>query len=182
VKTLLHIGCAPEDLRALPEMFQRGWQEVRFDINPDVQPDIVGDITDMHMVADQSFDAVYSAHNLEHLYPHEVARALAEFHRIVKPAGMAFVTVPDLQQLAKVIAEGRSEETLYSSAEGAVTAIDLVYGSRVAVGRGEVHMAHRTGFTGGSLRRALYRAGFQTVSMNTTPWTLWAVGYKQRPA
>jgi len=182
VKTLLHIGCAPEDLRSLPEMFQRGWQEVRFDSNPQTEPDIVGNITDMHVVADQSFDAVYSAHNLEHLYPHEAANALAEFHRIIRPAGMAFVTVPDLQQVAKVIADGRGEETLYTAAEGPVSAMDLIYGPRAAIVRGQLHMAHNTGFTGSSLRRALYRAGFQTVSMNTTPWTLWAVGYKQRPA
>ena len=32
----------------------------------------------MQVIADGEFDAVYSSHNVEHLYPHEVPLALRE--------------------------------------------------------------------------------------------------------
>jgi hypothetical protein len=44
-----------------------------------LNPDIVGTMTDMSAVADASVDALFSSHNIEHLYPHEVPVALAEF-------------------------------------------------------------------------------------------------------
>ena len=42
-----------------------------------------------------AFDAVFSSHNLEHLYPHQVKEALAEFYRVLKPEGM--IVISDLQ-------------------------------------------------------------------------------------
>ena len=54
-------------------------EELRLDIDASVQPDVVGTTTDMSAVADGSVDALFSSHNIEHLYPHEVALALAEF-------------------------------------------------------------------------------------------------------
>jgi len=63
-----------------------------------MQPDIVCSITDMSPVAADSVDAVWSSHNLEHLQRHEVPVALAEFLRVLKPAGLLLLTLPDLQQ------------------------------------------------------------------------------------
>ena len=37
-------------------------------------------MTDMSMVDSAAVDAVWSSHNLEHLYAHEVPVALGEFH------------------------------------------------------------------------------------------------------
>jgi predicted SAM-dependent methyltransferase len=39
----------------------------------------------MKAVASESVDAIFSSHNIEHLYPHEVPVALAEFIRVLKP-------------------------------------------------------------------------------------------------
>jgi predicted SAM-dependent methyltransferase len=39
----------------------------------------------MSALATGSVDAVVSSHNMEHLYPHEVPLALAEFVRVLKP-------------------------------------------------------------------------------------------------
>jgi hypothetical protein len=44
---------------------------LRLDIDKNVNPDIVGTMLDMSAVADASVDAVFSSHNIEHLYPHE---------------------------------------------------------------------------------------------------------------
>jgi len=70
------------------------------DIDPSVAPDIVGTMTDMSAVATASIDAIFSSHNIEHLYPHEVPIALAEFLRVLKDDGFAVVTCPDLRSQA----------------------------------------------------------------------------------
>ncbi|MFN9733006.1 MAG: hypothetical protein ACK544_03175, partial [Microcystis sp.] len=41
------------------------------DINTAVNPDILGTITDLSAVPDNSVDGVFSSHNLEHIYHYE---------------------------------------------------------------------------------------------------------------
>jgi len=53
----------------IPEAFQGAeWQEIRLDIDPVNEPDIVGSMLDMAAVESESVDAIYSAHNIEHVY------------------------------------------------------------------------------------------------------------------
>ena len=78
MKILLHVGPGHARLEHTTPGFNNGhWQELRLDIDPTVQPDILGSMTDMSQVNDQSVDAIFSSHNIEHLYPHEVPTALA---------------------------------------------------------------------------------------------------------
>lgn len=65
------------------------WTENRLDIDPAVQPDVTGTMTDMASVASASVDAVFSSHNIEHLYPYEVPPSLAEFRRVLRDDGFA---------------------------------------------------------------------------------------------
>ncbi|MFO1349667.1 MAG: methyltransferase domain-containing protein [Gammaproteobacteria bacterium] len=179
---VLHVGCGPADIRHLPELFQRGWREIRLDVDPAVNPDIVADITAMRPVADESVDAVYSSHNLEHLYAHQVLQALGEFHRVLKPGGMLLVTLPDLQTVATAVSQDRLEDPLYQSPVGPITALDVLYGHRPALAQGRHFMAHKTGFTATTLRRKLEAAGFQIHSVNRQDYALWAVAHKPKPA
>jgi hypothetical protein len=72
---MLHVGCGSATLAKLPPGFRDGsWSEVRLDINPAVKPDIIGTITDMPDVPSGSMDAVYSSHNIEHVYTHDVIK------------------------------------------------------------------------------------------------------------
>src|ERR1700675_4069636 len=88
MKKFLHVGCGPQNQASIQKGFNTpDWEEVRLDIDPDVNPDVVGTITDMEKVASSSMDAVFSSHNLEHIFPHEVPMALAEFKRVLKPDG-----------------------------------------------------------------------------------------------
>lgn len=80
MKTFLHVGCGPQRKQGTTKGFNTDdWKELRLDIDESVQPDIVGTMTDMSRVPDASVDALFSSHNIEHLYAHEVPVALKEF-------------------------------------------------------------------------------------------------------
>ncbi len=171
---VLHVGCGPKHPLALAPMFRNpAWQEIRLDIDPEVEPDLIGSITDLSAVADNSMDALYSSHNLEHIFRDEVPIALAEFFRVLKPGGLLLVTMPDLQAVAKFVAEGKLEEPIETYPSGAqVRAIEAIYGP------GNGFMLHRTGFTAKTLRAKLSIAGFQEITICSEGINLWAKGYK----
>ncbi len=180
-KTVLHVGCGAFARNKLHSEFLDGtWQEVTLDIDPDVRPDIVATMADMQPVPDESHDAVYSAHNLEHLYPHEVSLALREFRRVLKPGGFALIVVPDLQAVAQLVANGQLVEPAYVSPMGPVAPLDMLYGFRPSLAQGNVFMAHHTGFIGQSLSNALLEAGFAATLAQRDPnsMSLWVLGFR----
>lgn len=180
-RLLLHVGCGAANPDKVPQAFFPAgeWRELRLDIDPDVRPDIQSSITDMAAVGDASVDAVWSAHNLEHLEPHEVAVALGEFFRVIRPGGFAVVTVPDLQQVAGLVAEGKLEDAAYISAMGPIAPLDMLFGLRSALAAGNRFMAHRTGYTAGTLEAAFLRAGFAPVRViRDGHFALWATAVK----
>ena len=185
MKRVLHVGCGESRVYDRHPHFQPGeWQEVRLDIDPAVKPDVLGDITDMGAVADGSFDALYSSHNLEHVYPHQVTVALAEFRRVLKPEGFALVLVPDLKSVARSVVDDKLEDPLYTSAAGPITPLDVLYGFRPSLARGQLYMAHKTGFTAKTLANAMARSGFPTVSCVTVEkyYEVWALGFARAQA
>lgn len=147
-----------------------GDQEVRLDIDPETEPDIVASLTDLGDIG--LFDVVYSSHCVEHLYPAEVGRALEEFHRVTKPGGSVIVIVPDLEGVQA------TEEVLYECPIGPLTGLDLIYGCRFDAARSS-YMAHHSGFVSSTLEVAMRSAGFDRVTMKRLPgYNLMAVGQK----
>jgi predicted SAM-dependent methyltransferase len=177
----LHVGCGPKCKdQTTPGFTSADWQETRLDIDARVQPDVIGSMTDMSAVADQSMDAIFSSHNIEHLYPHEVPVALAEFFRVLKPDGFAVVTCPDLQSVCALIAQDKLTEAAYVSSAGPIAPLDILYGHRPAMARGNFFMAHRCGFTRKVLQGTLKAAGFVSVATLARPksFDLWAIASK----
>jgi predicted SAM-dependent methyltransferase len=182
-RVVLHVGCGACDPEELHPTFRApGWREVRLDIDPEVQPDVVASIVSMPMVPSGSVDAVYSAHNLEHLFAHEVPQALAEFFRVLKPGGFALVILPDLQAIARLIADDKLEDPAYISAAGPITPLDMLYGYRRYIAQGNVFMAHKTGFSAKTLANALIAAGFATIRLTQENYTLSAEALKANVA
>lgn len=165
-RLLLHVGCGRATKSSSGSGFQSpgfqsdDWREIRLDIDPDVAPDVVCSMLDMAPVPDASVDAVCSSHNIEHLYPHEVGLALAEFLRVLKPDGLLVLTCPDLQSVCRLIAEDKLTETAYIAPAGPIAPLDILYGYRPPLAAGNLFMAHRTGFTLTSLMVALRESGF----------------------
>ena len=159
---VLNVGSGVAVRQKLHTIFHSpDWQEVRFDIDPGVRPDLLGDMTDMRgVVASESFDAVWSSHNIEHLYDHEAPKALAEFRRILKPHGFAIINCPDMLSIARQIVEHGLEAAAYMSPAGPISPLDMLFGFGRAIASGNTFMAHRTGFTVERLRRLLEASGF----------------------
>lgn len=158
---LLHVGCGAKRKAQTTRGFDTPeWSEIRLDIDPAVKPDIVAALTDMSAVPAGAVDAVFSSHNIEHLYAHEVSVALAEFRRVLKPDGFVVITCPDLQSVAALVAADKLLEPAYVSPAGPITPHDILYGFGAAMARGNLYMAHRCGFTRRTLMQALQSAGF----------------------
>lgn len=165
-KTILHVGPGHRNNGAkLPAVFQGSeWREIRLDIDPANEPDIVGSMLDMAAVADASVDALYSAHNIERVYAHEVPQVLKEFRRVLNPDGFLVVTCPDLQTVCQLVAEDKLGEAAYTSPAGPITPLDILYGHGAALAAGHHTMAHKCGFTLKTLTQALQAAGFQSMA------------------
>lgn len=180
-KTFLHVGCGPQRKSGTTRGFNTDeWSELRLDIDESVQPDIVGTMTDMSGVKDESVDALFSSHNIEHLYAHEVPVAIKEFLRVLKPDGYAVITCPDLKSVCALVADDKLMEPAYHMPVGSISPIDILYGHRPAMARGNLYMAHRYGFTEKSLRAALNNEGFSIVASLARPafFDLWAIASK----
>ena len=180
MKSFLHVGCGPKRKDRTTKGFNSpNWHEIRLDIDASVRPDVIGTMTDMSDVASASVDAIYSSHNIEHLYPHEVPLAFAEFLRVLKPDGFFLVTCPDLQSVCKLVAEDKLTEAAYTSPAGPIAPIDILYGLRTAMAHGNLYMAHRCGFTQKVLTGTLQAAGFAAVVAKRRGhpyYDLWALG------
>ena len=181
-KTFLHVGCGTKNKLHTTAGFRAAdWAEIRLDIDPQARPDIVGSMTDMAAVADASCDAVFSSHNIEHLNAHEVPLALGEFLRVLKPGGYAVITCPDLQSICALVAQDRLLQPAYTSPAGPISPLDMLYGLRSALARGNHFMAHRCGFTASVLSSTLRNSGFAATATARRPapfFDLWAVAAK----
>jgi len=182
MRKFLHVGCGSKTKENTTRGFAGGdWQEVRYDIDESVKPDIVGTMTDMSSIEDESCDAVFSSHNIEHLYAHDVPVALKEFLRVLKPNGFAIITCPDLQSVCELVAKDRLTDTAYESPAGPIAPIDILYGFRSSMARGNLYMAHRCGFTEKVLVATLRGCGFKetaSIKRGSPFFDLWIVGSK----
>lgn len=181
-KILLNVGAGHPDSGArIPTAFQSPeWKEVRLDIDPANQPDVIGTMLDMSAVADGSVDAIYSSHTIEHLYPNEIPQAMQEFLRVLKTEGYAVITCPDLQAAAELIVQDKLMGVAYNSPAGPVTPFDIVYSHRIFTGRDKPYMAHHCGFTLSVLSGTLRSNGFASVAGKRRPqsFDLWVVATK----
>ena len=179
----LHVGCGHKRKHQTVTAFADAtWDEVTLDIDESVTPDITDKLPELSQVASDSFDAVYSAHNVEHLYPHEVPLALQAMRRVLKQDGFVILTCPDLQTIGERLAAGDIETPIYVSNRGPVSPIDMLYGFRRAMKGGNLYMAHHTGFTLQSLVNACGQAGFAKFFGFRRPnkHDLWVIATKSR--
>lgn len=181
MKRLLHVGCGSQTKSKLKGFDSDQWEEIRFDIDPNVNPDICGSLTDMSLVESSSVSAIASHHNIEHIFAHEVLTALREFHRVLDDDGIVVLSCPDLESVCAAVAGNKIMEPLYKSELGPISPLDILYGHRESIARGDVFMAHKCGFTYQSLVSAFVEAGFESFCGGSMPYNfeLWIVASKK---
>ncbi len=177
-RVVLNAGSGVSDAQRLQRLFgDDGWREIRLDIDPRVHPDIIGSVTELdRLCAPASLDAVWSSHNLEHLYEHEIPDALSGFHRALKPDGFVLVTCPDLEAVAAALVAHGPDHVAYTAPAGPIRVHDMLFGHGPSIATGFSAMAHRSGFTQASLGQAALAAGFGEVRVGRgSHFDLWAV-------
>jgi SAM-dependent methyltransferase len=162
MSTLLHIGCGPRTPEQRVPVDFADYTELRMDIDPATQPDITGSILAIDL-PDNSVDAIYASHILEHVERWQVATALAECFRVLRPGGQAVFLVPDLQAwCVEIVAHPELIEKsgAVTSYLAPVSMLDALFGFGPDVQEGNEAMRHRSAFTQPLFARYLAEAGF----------------------
>jgi len=136
----LHIG---------GETAKPGWRIVNVQPGPHV--DHVGDVSTVAAAfADDSVDALYASHIMEHLgYDAALPNTLKELRRILKPGGEFYIAVPDMKALCQLFLHPKADLNMR------IHVMRVLYG-----GRTDAFDVHYTGFDQEILGFFLGRAGF----------------------
>jgi predicted SAM-dependent methyltransferase len=161
----LHIGCGLKRKESTTPVFNTDdWEEVTLDIDKRNNPDILASFTDLSGIKSSSFDAIFSSHNIEHIFYHEALIAIKEFYRILKPNGYIYILCPDLVSVCEALIERGPNEPLYNTSNGSyVAASDMLYGWRGPIESGNKFMAHKFGYSEKTLISAFQKGGFSNI-------------------
>ena len=81
-----------------------GWEILN--ANPGPVVDHIGDAADLSRFADDTFSVIYASHVAEHFdYKNALLATLTEWRRVMTPGGMLYVSVPDLDVLARLFVD-----------------------------------------------------------------------------
>ena len=129
-----------------------GWEVLN--VAPGDHVDHIGTAEDLSRFPDGTFDAVYASHVLEHLSPRgQLENGLREWHRVLRPAGTLYVSVPDLDVLARLFADRARVDV-----NERFQIMLMMFGAHA-----DLHDRHEIGFNDEFLRHFLAEAGFVNV-------------------
>lgn len=115
------------------------------DCDPALAPDLVGDFRHMTFA---DVEEIYASHILEHFFYGAAEQILRQWHGWLRPGGLLWIAVPDLEMLAWLSAAGDITPHL----------MGLLYGADA-----KPEWAHHSGWTRTHLRAALGAAGFEVL-------------------
>jgi SAM-dependent methyltransferase len=190
-RTLLNVS-GPGGGGALPAAYTTAFTALTHDSDVARRAGFDGDLRSLAHGNENTLDAIYCSHTLEHFPLHEVSGILAGMHRVLKPGGFAHLRVPDIPALMRKVAEEKLDldSVLYHAGAGAITVRDLIWGHAPSVAREQrssnmavssAGHAHRTGFSRRTLAAALYRAGFSITYSKERRLELSTLAFKGTP-
>jgi len=100
---------------------------------------------------DNSADVIYSSHVIEYFNRTEIKDVLKEWHRVLKPAGILRLAVPDFQAMAHLYVEGKYPLDQF---------LGPLYGM---MPMSEETIYHRTTYDFDSLKSVLEASGFDNI-------------------
>lgn len=158
-KIVLNIGAGKTKLESFTTYFN-DWKEVTVDIE-EIEPDVVSDIRDLKEVPNESVDAVWACHVIEHMYWHDLPNVFGSIMRVLKKDGFCIVRVPDLASIAHLITNDILKPVYVTESGIEITPLDMIYSYRGFFDKTNTQkeynhaMTHKTGFTQQSLTQIL---------------------------
>lgn len=122
-----------------------------------VDADIVAKVVKIK-VADNSLGAVYASHVFEHTDRTKAVKILREWHRVLRPGGILYIAVPDLEKLFGVYLENIKTYENDNSRAVADKACRIIYG-----GQTNKYDYHFYGYSFVTLKYVLEQAGFKKI-------------------
>jgi hypothetical protein len=161
------------------------WDVVWLDLNPSLQPDLLMDARDLGTLEPEQFDAVFSSHCLEHIYPHDLRALLHGAWHALKENGFMDVVVPNTRLALQRMVEDNLDldSFLYHSAGGPICVRDTLWGYaryQEFSHHPELHI-HKNGFSKRTLANLLMAAEFSTVYVIDDSWDLRVLAFKRKP-
>jgi predicted SAM-dependent methyltransferase len=155
-KIVLNVGAGKTKLESFTSYFN-DWKEVTVDIE-EVEPDVVSDLRDLKEVPNESVDAVWACHVIEHMYYQDLPKVFGSIMRVLKKDGFCIVRVPDLASISHLITNNILKPVYITESGLEVTPLDMIYGHRMYSNGNDnesLAMLHKTGFTQQSLSQML---------------------------
>jgi SAM-dependent methyltransferase len=111
--------------------------------------------------SDDSVDAIYSSHTLEHMTREQGRTFLEECYRVLKPGGIIRIVVPDLEQIVKKYSDGELPADRFVDALG-VSFSDPKDGPLKRRLAFLIRYPHKCMYDSKSLSNAMKEAGFDS--------------------
>jgi predicted SAM-dependent methyltransferase len=122
-----------------------------FNANPGPIVDHVGNAKDLSRFPDGTFEEIYASHVVEHFdYKGELMDTLIEWHRVLVPGGTLYVSVPDLDVLARLFLDRK-----LLSVKERYEVMQMIFG-----GHNDKYDYHLVGLNDEFLGQVLSQAGF----------------------
>lgn len=138
-----------------------GWEIL--DAIPGPCVDHVANAKDLRLFEDATFNELYASHVLEHFdYQIEIMEVLVEWRRVLVPGGKLYVSVPDLDVLARLFLDRES-----LSVADRFEVMRMIFGGHI-----DKYDYHLVGLNGEMLASLLYQTGFTHVTKVGGPFGL----------
>ncbi|MDQ6982148.1 MAG: methyltransferase domain-containing protein [Mariprofundus sp.] len=118
--------------------------------------DHIGNANDLSIFEDNTFDAIYSSHVLEHFsYQGELSQVLLEWYRVMRPGGILYASVPNLDVLCELFLN-KSE----LSASDRYLVMRMMFGGQI-----DAYDFHKVGYNAEILGSYISQAGFTNIKI-----------------
>lgn len=141
-----------------------GWCNIDVQRSPRAKrdPEIFADARNIPL-PDECADEVMAIHVFEHFYYWECASVLAEWRRLLKPGGLLVLELPDLLKCCQNVVDGTTDSGKHKDQFG-------MWGLYGDPREADQYMAHRWGWSPGSLSSFLRENGFRAIAERPTQW------------
>jgi len=124
------------------------------DAIPSALTDHVGNANDLSIFEDNTFEAIYTSHVLEHFsYHEELLTVLSEWYRVMKSGGTLYTSVPNLEVLCELFLN-KTELTI----QDRFLVMRMIFGGQI-----DVYDFHKVGYDMEILPYFLAQAGFVNI-------------------